>query len=122
MGDRLQNHWPARRSDPSVDLRAGFLAGEPETSVPQRVREESARRGRRSLEMVGEGVIVTATSSVDGYLGAATVAPAVGSGVVQTDWWLVIDPPLSTGAHLLTVDALDEGGVVRSVEVSIVAP
>ena len=68
------------------------------------------------------GVIITATSDLDGYLGAATVAPAVGSGVLETTWALVIDPPLSPGLHTVSVQAIDEGGVVRSVEVSIDVP
>lgn len=68
------------------------------------------------------GVVVTATSSVDGYLGSATVVPGPGSGIVETDWSLVVSPPLSPGTHVVSVDAVDEGGVVRTVEVSIALP
>jgi hypothetical protein len=69
-----------------------------------------------------EGVIVTVTSDVDGYLGSAMVDVGVGDGIVEVDWSLTVDPPLSSGVHALVVDAVDEGGVVRSVELGVVVP
>jgi hypothetical protein len=65
------------------------------------------------------GVIVTASSDLDGYLGAATVAPAGGPGVVETTWALPLNPGLSPGVHEITVEAVDEGGVARSLVVLV---
>ena len=68
-------------------------------------------------------VILTLTSDVDGFLATAvtTPHPAPGPGVLTTDW-TAADVALSSGAHVLTVDAVDEAGTVRSMTVAVTIP
>jgi hypothetical protein len=68
-------------------------------------------------------VVVTVESDVDGFLGTATMDPADGSDFgVQTTGWTLSVTGLSSGAHDLFVDAVDEADTVRTVTLSIIVP
>ena len=99
------NHAPVVTAvvpaSPSADL---VFEGEVEDTAPDRV-------------------LVQLSSDVDGFLGLATVdAPASSEPIVQTSSWTLSVTGLSSGAHDIFVEAIDEAGVIRTDTFGLTVP
>jgi hypothetical protein len=68
-------------------------------------------------------LVVTVSSDVDGFLGAATITATgnTDSGPQSTSWTLGVTG-VSSGTHSLTVDVVDAAGTVRSTSLALNVP